>query len=213
MEVPPALVGSPDAVAIAPGMGEPGSDGCCAPPRRAPRTGPLPAPRIVISPPVKIARGSPGLGRAQPGTSRAQPVARTGSSPSRGRSSQALTRDEARRAADRSEWADVLLAAASAPDDEVLRDLVDRANRWAHERLASAALDIREGRYDEGLAAVEAVLVQMGGQPVAVDANRGLGAIQTLLELRHLNPDGAVAKTVRRNAQAEYRGTRWSSLF
>jgi hypothetical protein len=124
----------------------------------------------------------------------------------------ALTRIDA--AATRGRWAEVLrLAEEGDPDDARVAPYVRRAHRWAHERLDYAVASVAAGRFDDALAAVLRVREEMRGQPEAVDAGRGALAVETARDLSFLDRDGVVARTARRNAYEELRGTRWARLF
>ena len=107
----------------------------------------------------------------------------------------------------------MLTLCAKAPADPRLGRLINRARDWANERLDTAVDAVASERYADALAAVEEVLLEMRGQPESIDAARGLNAIKTLLELRHLNPNGETAKVLRRKAYEDMWGTRWARLF
>lgn len=192
----PRLEGDPDG-GRAPEMG-----GCCALPPRTSRTGPLPAPRVTAKPPLLVARDAPG----ERSTTQRQPTRRAG------KKAVSLQR-RAETAARNGEWNRVLEIAGDGTANPALVSLCDQAHEWAHRQLAAAVGAIAQERYEDGLAGVESVFLHMRGQPEAVDAQRGLTAIRTLLELRYLSPDGEVAKAVRQKAFEELRGTRWARLF
>ena len=97
--------------------------------------------------------------------------------------------------------------------DPRLDALRRQAHAWAQGELEAAVQALAEERYEEALAAVKDVLLKMQGEPEAIDAESGLVAIRTMLELRFLNAEGPVAPVVRQNTYEELRGTRWASLF
>ncbi|MHC5012722.1 MAG: hypothetical protein ACYTG6_17540, partial [Planctomycetota bacterium] len=156
----------------------------------------LPPPRIVIRPPRPV---HDSIAAPRP----VAPAATTAATNFR----------RAEEAAGRDAWGEVLRLWRTSPNDPDLGALQLRAHEWAHERLAYAVRMVAESRYSEARRAVEAVQREMAGEPEAIDAARGLVAIQTAEELRHLNPEGTVAKVVRQNAYEEMRGTRWACLF
>jgi len=84
---------------------------------------------------------------------------------------------------------------------------------WADGRLDAAVAAVDAGHYEGALAAIEEVLVKMQGTPSAIDAARGLDAIKRLLQLRFLDPEGAVAKASKRMAFEDMWGTRWATWF
>jgi hypothetical protein len=194
----PALHGDPDAADA-----EPPCENCAPPPVRRPGT--LPPPRVVINPPVLVRRSAGSTPAARPApepTRTTQPSAPVVTAVGR-----------AREAARSGDWSTVLAMASAQPNDARLADLSRQAHRWAHRELDNAVKALEERRYEDALTFVKTVLLQMQGQPESVDAEAGLGAIRTLLELRYLDPNGAVAPAVRRNSFEELRGTRWAQLF
>lgn len=197
----PALAGDPDAAdAAAPGGG-------CAPPVRPRRTGPLPPPKIIINPPVRVNRE-----RALSPPPRSRTVARP-AVPTPSIVPPRDTRKLAREAARDGDWGTVLALTDEVSGDPRLDALRRQAHAWAQGELEAAVLALAEERYEEALAAVKDVLLKMQGEPEAVDAESGLVAIRTMLELRFLNAEGPVAPVVRQNTYEELRGTRWATLF
>ena len=200
----PVLTGDPDA---SPGANPVASGtGCCAPPPVARPEGPLPPPRILMRPPVRVARTDVARRPATPAARPARPARRA-------QDGQRATVSRATRAAEQGAWGEVLRLSGDAPTNVELLSLRNQAHAWAHAQLRLAVDAVALMRFQEGLDAVKAVLVEMQGHPEAIDAERGVMAIRTLLELRYLDPEGEVAKVVRQNAFEELRGTRWAILF
>ena len=199
----PSLAGDPDAADVR-GPDLPAPRGNCVPPILPRRTGPLPPPKIIINPPVKVSRE-----RAVSPPPRSRSVTRTAPMPTPAKRLQ----DQAREAARKGDWGTVLRLTDEVSGDPRLDALRRQAHAWAQGELETAVLALSEERYEEALAAVKDVLLKMQGEPEAVDAESGLVAIRTMLELRFLNAEGPVAPVVRQNTYEELRGTRWAALF
>jgi hypothetical protein len=162
----------------------------------------LPPPQIIINPPVKVRRE-----QVLSPPPRSRPVARARRAPAGG------VHAEVGEAARRGDWGTVLRLTDEVSGDPRLDALRREAHVWAQGALDAAVRALAEERYEEALAAVKDVLMKMQGEPEAVDAESGLVAIRTMLELRFLNAEGPVAPVVRQNTYEELRGTRWASLF
>ena len=201
----PSLAGDPDA-ADARGPELPALGGC-TPPVRPRRTGPLPPPKILIGPPVKVRRE-----RAVAPPARDRAVARAPRSATRAQPDQRI-HEQVRVAARDGDWGTVLRLTDEVSGDPRLDALRRQAHVWAQGELEAAVQALSENRYEEALSAVKDVLLKMQGEPEAIDAESGLVAIRTMLELRFLNAEGPVAPVVRQNTYEELRGTRWAALF
>lgn len=99
-------------------------------------------------------------------------------------------------------------------DREEVDLLAQRAHGWALDTMAAAVVAAEEHRYADAIGLLERVRREMADRPVAVDAERGVSAVERLAAI-----DGSYsarardAETMRRAAYADFRGSRWASLF
>jgi len=180
---------------------------------------PQPAPRIA-SPETRLADGDFPLPRPQvrpapipvpsampfgdPDADEAEPVVQP----------RAPTLMLAETAAKRGDWATVLRLTRDATIDQTaLRGLNRQAHAWAHGRLAMAVRAVREERYDEARTAMNEVGRTMLKEPEAVDAQRGLRAVEMMRDMLVLSEDSPLRSTVRKTSYEKMRGTRWAPLF
>ncbi len=118
-------------------------------------------------------------------------------------------------AAARGQWRDVLAHAAKTKGtpDPALRRLVHQAHVWAHAQLKAARQAILDEAYVHATKLLESVSEQMDGHAEAIDAERGLEAVELAQDLRLLPTDSPVRRAVQKNAYEAMRGTRWAGLF
>jgi len=120
----------------------------------------------------------------------------------------------AKAAAERGDWAEVIRQTRGASREQTdLRSLNRRAHRWAHGRLAYAVGAVREQRYGDANGAMSEVKTSMRGEPEAVDAARGIQAIELMRDMTSLAEDSPLRSTLRKTAYEKMRGTRWAPLF
>jgi hypothetical protein len=170
----------------------------------AEREQPDPQVRTVPSPqPPVIAEGSPD-GNAPP----VRPIDPQQIVPA------STTVAEARRAAEQAavagQWGRVLRLTQG---HAALEDLAEQARRWAETTLETSARLLEAGRIEVARRGIEAVATEFEDTAAAIDAERGLEALETLDELRYLAPESVVRRSVRQRAYESLRGSRWARLF
>ena len=72
---------------------------------------------------------------------------------------------------------------------------------------------MRRGRLEDARTKLAEVRRAMRGQPQAIEATRGLHAIEMIQELSFLNSESPVYRAVLRTSREEFADTRWASLF
>jgi hypothetical protein len=175
--------------------------------RPAPAPSARPAPRLV---PAPTASPSPVL--ATP-----PPMAATARDAGASRLTRAAALlGQARVAASAQSWGEVMRvsdAAVGLPrDGDVIEIelLARRAATWSLERLQGAADAARERRFAAAIDSLGNVRREMAGRVQEIDAVRGERAVERLAAI---DRGGADADAIRRKAYADFRGTRWASLF
>jgi hypothetical protein len=196
---------------------------------------PPPAPRSPPAPPPAPARASPA-----PFARPAVPASRTASgggsrpllaSPARTPASAAATLppprhvrppsvlERARAAAAARAWGELArLGDAAAdlprgPERSEVEALAQRAHAWTLDTMSAAVAAAEEGRPGEALRLLEQVRREMGDRPVARDVERGVLAIERLARIQGSPDGGDEPETLRRQAYADFRGSRWAALF
>jgi len=129
--------------------------------------------------------------------------------------------DRVRRAADDGRWGEVLKIADAAPkvttsEKAELDGYVRRANEWVQTSLASVVTSAKEREYTSARRTLTVLATQLDGTTCAglIDAERGSRAVDRLSAVEQGSPDQLDApEQIRMQAYAEFRGTRWATLF
>jgi len=119
-------------------------------------------------------------------------------------------RAKAEAARDRGAWGRVLQLSDKV---EGMEDLAKAARRWASDTLQLSVRLLRARSLVPARKSLEAVATEFDGFPAAVDAKRGLEALQVIDEIRFFEPDSAVGESLRKKAYEDMRGSRWAVLF
>lgn len=129
--------------------------------------------------------------------------------------------DRARRAAADGRWGEVLKLADASPsltaaERVELDGYVRRANEWVQQSLASVVVSARERQFTSARRTLSVLTTQLDGTTCAglIDAERGSRAVERLSAVEQGSPDQLDApEQIRKQAYAEFRGTRWAPLF
>ncbi len=102
---------------------------------------------------------------------------------------------------------------AERPEYESLRQ---RAEGWVLKSMADAEAAARGRRFSEAMRTLTVLRAELSRTqcPALTDAERGERAIQCLVEIERGSPDSkGTPEEIRKQAYAEFRGTRWAALF
>ena len=175
-----------------------------------------PKPAASLPPPL---HQGPASSPAAPSPARPPALAAAPTALAKGGAAKRLL-SEAQAAAAAGSWKEVLRAADDAAglprdsDTVELALLAQRASRWSLDSLQAAADAAGLQRYGQAVTTLGVVRREMAGHVQAIDAERGLEAVERLVSLDRGSPrEAADLEQARRKAYSEYRGTRWAALF
>lgn len=124
-------------------------------------------------------------------------------------------------AADKGDWAAVLVAAREArkswgrcSERTAITTAEKQARAWAAYELDAAVQEAKAGGDLPALRKRLAVVKQkFAGEPEAVDADTGLKALQKLALVREVETTGNAARDLRERHAAPFKDTRWTAVF
>ncbi len=119
----------------------------------------------------------------------------------------------AKQAARRGDWGEVASIGREQPGNVRVQSVARRAHNWAEDGLRGAYTLMRRGRLEDARSKLAEVRKAMRGQPQAIEATRGLHAIEMIQELSFLNSGSPVYRAVLRTSREEFADTRWANLF
>lgn len=132
-----------------------------------------------------------------------------------------LPMPRARAAAGEGRWGDVLKVNDESPrlssaERSELDSLVRRANDWVLGSFEAVLASAKDRRYPDAKRTLTVLTTQLDGTtcPGLIDAERGVRAVDRLSAIEQGAPDQVDApEQLRKASYAEFRGTRWASLF
>lgn len=104
----------------------------------------------------------------------------------------------------------------SPADRAEFEGLVQRAQTWVLTSMAEAEAAARARRFPEAIRTLSVVRTELRDTqcPALTDAERGERAVRCLIAIERGSPDSAgTPEELRRQAYADFRGTRWAALF